>query len=328
METQKIINLLNNTEDEYSTFATKKWYVIDSESKGNYSRQNPIRFLRNSLESSLYDYFDAYILVTGDITITGGDDNTKVAFKNCAPFSKCRTETNETFVDEADIFNITMPMYILIEYSDNYSDTTGSLWQFRRDEIEEDTNLTINNVSSFKYKANLNGDTDADGANRKKGNVKIAVPLRYLSNFWRSLEMPLIKCKIEFSLGWYKECILSNAGTAATFKITDAKLYVPIVTLRTEDNTKLPKLLNKGFKRSIQQNKYKVIFKGYNNEYIRERIDANFQGVNKLFVLPYAGGANVTNENSYRRYFLPRIKIKNYNIEIDGRNFYDQPIND
>ena len=190
--------------------------------------------------------------MTGDITITGGDDNTKVAFKNCAPFSKCRTEINETFVDEADIFNITMPMYILIEYSDNYSDTTGSLWQFRRNEIEEDTNLTINNVSSFKYKANLNGDTDADGANRKKGNVKIAVPLRYLSNFWRSLEMPLIKCKIEFSLGWYKECILSNAGTAATFKITDAKLYVPIVTLRTEDNTKLPKLLNKGFKRSIQ----------------------------------------------------------------------------
>ena len=99
METQKIINLLNNTEDEYSTFATKKWYVIDSESKGNYSRQNPIRFLRNSLESSLYDYFDAYILVTGDITITGGDDNTKVAFKNCALFNKCRTEINKTFVD-------------------------------------------------------------------------------------------------------------------------------------------------------------------------------------------------------------------------------------
>ena len=99
METQKIINLLNNTEDEYSTFATKKWYVIDSESKGNYSRQNPIRFLTNSLESSLYDYFDAYILVTGDITITGGDDNTKVAFKNCALFNKCRTEINKTFVD-------------------------------------------------------------------------------------------------------------------------------------------------------------------------------------------------------------------------------------
>ena len=217
METQKIINLLNNTEDEYSTFATKKWYVIDSESKGNYSHQNPIRFLTNSLESSLCDYSDAYILVTGNIAATPNNAATQVVFKNCAPFEKCRTEINETFVDEADFINITMPMYNLIEYSDNYSDTTGSLWQFRRDEIEEDADLTINNASSFKYKANLIGDTDADGANRKKENVKIAVPLKYLSNFWRSLEMPLINCKIEFSLGWYEECILSNDGNGLTF---------------------------------------------------------------------------------------------------------------
>ena len=82
METQKIINLLNNTEGEYSTFATKKWYVIDSESKGNYSHQNPIKFLTNSLESSLCDYSDAFIFVTGDITVTGGNDNPKLAFKN------------------------------------------------------------------------------------------------------------------------------------------------------------------------------------------------------------------------------------------------------
>ena len=101
-----------------------------------------------------------------------------------------------------------------------------------------------------------------------------------------------------------------------------------IVTLKIEDNTKLTKLLNEGFKRSIYWNKYKVIFKNYNNEYIRERIDPSFQGVNKLFVLPYASGDNITNENSYKKYFLPRIKITNYNIEIDGRNFYDQPIND
>ena len=136
----------------------------------------------------------------------------------------------------------------------------------------------------------------------------------------------IINCKIEFSLGWYEECILSNAGTAATFKITDAKFSVPIVTLKTEDNTKLSKLLSKEFKRPIYWNKYKVIFKNYNDEYIRERIDASFQGVNKLFVLPYANGDNVTDEKSYRKYFLPRIKIENYNIEIDGRNFYDQPM--
>ena len=121
---------------------------------------------------------------------------------------------------------------------------------------------------------------------------------------------------------------MSTAGTAATFAITDIKLYVPIVTLKTEDNAKLSKLLNEGFKRSIYWNKYKIIFKDYNNEYIRERLDASFQGVTRLFVLAYAHGDDVTNENSYRKCFPPRPKIKNYNIEIDGINFYDQSIND
>ena len=164
---------------------------------------------------------------------------------------QCRTEINETSVDEADIVNITMPMYNLLKYSNNYSDTLGSLWNFKRDEIEKDADLAIDNAFSFKYKANLIGDTVVDGANRKKEKVKIAVPLKYLSNFWRSLEMPLINCKVELSLKWYENCILSSAGTAATFTITDAKLYVPIVTLRTEDNTKLSKLLSEGFKRPI-----------------------------------------------------------------------------
>ena len=121
---------------------------------------------------------------------------------------------------------------------------------------------------------------------------------------------------------------MSSAGTAATFSITDTKLYVTIVTLKTEDNAILSKLLNEGFKTSIYWNKYKIIFKDYNNEYIRERLDASFQGVSRLFVLAYAHGDEVTNQNSYRKYFLPRLKIKNYNIEIDGRNFYDQSIND
>ena len=101
METQKIVNLLNNCESEYSTFATKKWYIIDSESKGNYSTDEEIKFLTRSIESSLCDYSDSYILVTGSIAVTGGNDNTKVAFKNCASFEKCRTEINETFVDDA-----------------------------------------------------------------------------------------------------------------------------------------------------------------------------------------------------------------------------------
>ena len=203
MQTQ-IINLLNVSDNENLKFATEKWYIIDSESNGNYSHENEIKFLASSLESSLCDYSDAHILVTGNINVTAGD-NTKVAFKNCAPFKKCRTEINEAFVDEAVNINIAMPIYNLIEYSDNYSDTSGSLWQFKRDEQPIDNNgafinITAENSSSFKYKSNLIGDTVADGANRKKENVKIGVPLKYLSNFWRSLEMSLINCKIQLSL--------------------------------------------------------------------------------------------------------------------------------
>ena len=155
METQKIVNLLSGSSNENSKFATKKLYVIDSESKGVYSLENKIKFLTNSLELSLCDYSDAYILVTGNITVTGGDDNTKVAFKNCAPFEKCRTEINWTFVDDVQHINIVMPMYNFIEYSDNYFDTSESLWQFKRDEKEGNVDLTVNaqhipnNSSSF-----------------------------------------------------------------------------------------------------------------------------------------------------------------------------------
>ena len=176
-------------------------------------------------------------------------------FKNCAPFEKCRTEINETFIDEADFINITMPMYNLVEYRDNYSDISGSLWQFRRDEIINNADVTNdNNARSFKYKASIIDNTEDNGT---KSKVKIAVPLKYLRNFWRSLEMPLINCKVELSLKWYDRCLLTIANTAA-FKITDAKLYVPIVTLSVEDNTKLTKLLNEGFKRPIHWNKYKA----------------------------------------------------------------------
>ena len=103
---------------------------------------------------------------------------------------------------------------------------------------------------------------------------------------------------------------MSSAGTAATFTITDTKLYVPVVTLKTEDNVKLSKLLNEGFKRLVYWNKYKIILRDYDNEYIRERLDASIQGVNKLFVLACACGDNVTDENSCRKYFPPKRKKK------------------
>ena len=123
---------------------------------------------------------------------------------------------------------------------------------------------------------------------------------------------------------------MSSSWTAATFTITDTKLYVPVVTLKTEDNAKLSKLLSEGFRRPIYWNEYKIIpNKNYNaNEYIRKRFDASIQGVNRLFVFPYIGsdGNNIITEDSYQKYFFSRLKIENYNIEIDGRNFYDQPI--
>ena len=165
METQKIVNLLNSFENEYSKFATKKWYVIDSESKGSYSNHDPIKFLTKSIELSLCDYSDAYILVTGNIAVkrrnaANTDDMaldaaTQVAFKNYAPFKDCRTEINDSFVDYEDFINIAMPVYNLIEYSDIYSDSSGSLWNFKRDEI------TNNN-------ADVTNDHNALHLNRKQ----------------------------------------------------------------------------------------------------------------------------------------------------------------
>ena len=159
--------------------------------------------------------------------------------------------------------------------------------------------------------------------------------------------MPLINCKIELSLKWIENCVLTTApigadanatgADSATFKITDAKLYVPIVTLSAEDSVKLSKLLSEGFKRPIYWNEYKVTpnkiveIAAINEEkYIRELLDSSYQGVKRLFVLAYdnTAGNNQVSINSFKKYFLPRVKIENYNIKIVGRSFYDQTVND
>ena len=139
--------------------------------------------------------------MTGNIAATPNNAAMQVVFKNCPPFEKCRTEINETFIDEATHINITMPMYNLIEYSVNYSDTSGSLWHFKRDEITNNADVTNDdNAPSFKHKESLIGDT---GNNGRKNGIKIASPLKYLSNFRRSLEISLINYKVELSLKWY-----------------------------------------------------------------------------------------------------------------------------
>ena len=142
--------------------------------------------------------------------------------------------------------------------------------------------------------------------------------------------MSLINCKVELSLTWIERCMLIVANTT-TFKITDVKCYVPIVTLSAEDYAKLSKLVSEGFKRSVYWNIYKVIdnivvqIAAQNEEkYIKELLDSSCQGVKRLFVLAYDNtGDNQVSVDSYKKCFLPRVKIQNYTIKIDGRNFYD-----
>ena len=200
------------------------------------------------LKSSLCDYSDAYILVKGTISVnnTAGagaavnNDDRKVIFKNCAPFTNCISEINNTQVDNAKDIDIVMPMYNLIEYSDNYAKASGSLWQYCKDIPARDANNEIiefrenNTTDSFKFKAKITGQTGDDGTK----DVEIMVPLKYLSNFWRTLEMPLINCELNLILTWSSTCVIVSAGNAnqaTTFAITDTKLYVPVVTLSTQE---------------------------------------------------------------------------------------------
>ena len=168
METQKIINLLNDSRNEESKFATKKWYVIDSQTtKGKYKQGDTIKFETETIKLSLCEYSDAFILVTRIITVDVAND-TDVAFKNCAPFSTCKTVINDVLLYRVEDIYIETPMYNLIEYSKNYSDTSGRLWQFKRDEVPaNNADLTINNSQSFKYKAAFVGKKTANAKDGK-----------------------------------------------------------------------------------------------------------------------------------------------------------------
>ena len=159
METQKIVNLLGDFDNESSKFETRKWYVI------------------SDLNNAVYG--------EGDENSTTVKFETKNAFKNCAPFTKCVTHINDEHVDNVVNLNNTILMYNLIEYSDNYSDTSGSSWQFKRDESPVTNDGNLGNVStanskSFKYKSSFFKPADNNGVFK---DVKIAVPLKYLSNF-------------------------------------------------------------------------------------------------------------------------------------------------
>ena len=337
MEYQKKANLIDdNTLNQPSKFRTRNWIEINDESRGAYNVNSQIKFKTTMLKSSLCDYSDAYILVKGTITANNtaaqgaaANNTKKKIFKNCAPFTNCVSEINNTQVDNAKDIDIVMPMYNLIEYSDNYEKTTGSLWQYCKDIPARNANNEIvifsedNTTDSFKFKAKITGQTGNDGTK----DVEIMVPLKYLSNFWGTLEMSLINCEIILILTWSSNCVLiatAIQNQAATFEITDTKRYVPVVTLSTQENTKFLQQLKSGFKSVINWNKYlpkpELLAQNPNLNHL---VEPSFQGINRLFVLAFE---NDNNRTSNDEYYLPTVEIKDYNIVINGENFFDQPI--
>ena len=204
------------------------------------------------------------------------------------------SEINNMQIDNAKDIAIVMPMYNLIEYSDNYTKTTGSLWQYCKDiPARNNTNSAIiifaeNNLTdSFNFKVKFIGKTGNSGTK----NVEIMVPLKHLSNFWRTLEMPLINCEINLILTWSSTCVLvatENPNQNATFEITDTKLYVPVVTLSTQKNAKFLPQLKSGFKTVINWNKYlskpELLARNPNLNHL---VEPSFQGVNRLFALAF-----------------------------------------
>ena len=206
-----------------------------------------------------------------------------------------------------------MPMYNLIEYSDNYSKTSGSLWQYYKD--DRHNNITD---SEFEFKVKITGKTPNDGNTK---DVEIIILLKYLSNFWRTLEMPLINCEVNLILTWPRDCVITNSSGAGKFEITETRLYVPVVTLSTQNNAKLLQQLKSGFKRAINWNKYQSSIKAYaQNRYLNHLVDPSFQGVNRLI-----SALSFENENDrtvHSTYYLPKVEIKDYNVMIDGKIFF------
>ena len=186
----------------------------------------------------------------------------KVIFKNCAPFTDCISKINNTQVDNPKDVDIVMSMYNLIEYSDNYSKTSGSLWQYCKEKPAVDNVGNIvafngaNATDSFNFETKITGQNNNDGI---INNVEIIVSLKYLSNFWRTLKMPLLNCEVKLILTWSADCVIictNVADQVPKFTITETNLYVPVVTLLTQDNAKLLPQLKSGFKRTISWNKY------------------------------------------------------------------------
>ena len=222
MEYDKINNLLlseDNESKQLSKFVTRQYVKVNSLSN-TYNENKSIRFKKPMLRSNLCNYSDAHILVKGTIPVNGIVNraeneilrrNRPLILKNNAPFVSCMTKINNEFIEDADDLDIVMPMYNLLEYIKNYRKT---IYNYYRDELSDDNNLNnfpntnVVNSNTFKYKNKITGNTYnvAEGADRHDANrvgkqdVELAITLKYLGNFWRALNIPLISCEVFLEL--------------------------------------------------------------------------------------------------------------------------------
>ena len=218
MDFNKISTLAGATNDKVTKFTTRKWAEVQNQSGSTYNTRKQIRFKTSMLRSDLCDYSDPYVWVKGKIYVTNPNNDAnfdrRLTLKNNAPFILCISKINGKLIEDAEDLDIAMPMYNLLEYSKNYEKTTGSLFNYYRDEPNKATigngdnaiNISIRDSKSFDYKANITGRL-ANNANKKE-DVEIAIPLKYSGNFWRSLNIPLINSEITLILSWYEECVL------------------------------------------------------------------------------------------------------------------------
>ena len=359
MEYDKINNLLLSEDSEsekLSKFVTREYVRVNSLSN-TYNENKSIRFKTPMLNSNLCDYSDAYILVKGTITVTApvannGANNIRdkrnrpLILKNNAPFVSCITRINGELIEDADDLDIVMSMYNFLEK------TTGSLYNHYRDELSDDAddnnfdNIKVINSNTFNYKNKITGNTynvdaGAQGYDTNKNGtqeVELAIPLKYLGNFWRALNIPLISWEVSLELKWDKNCVITslehsldigggnrdNAPTGATLAINDCKLYVLAVTLSKDDEIKLLTNLKSGFKREIIWNKYRsqMTTEAVNNN-LNILIDPTFTNVTRLFVLAYQ---NADDRQSFSQFYLPNVMVKDYNVIIDKLAFFDLPI--
>ena len=299
LSSEELGSAVGNESENLSRFITRQYVKVNILSN-TYDENKSIRFKTPMLRSDLCDYADAYVLIDGTNRVAGNAprdrQNRPVISKNNAPFVSCITRINGELIEDADDLDVVMPMYNLLEYGKNYRKTIGSLYDYYRDELDDDADLNNhpnNNVvssSAFKYKSRLLGNTpninstndpavaggarpvnpnyNANESGRKE--VILVVPLKHLGNFWRALNVPLINCEVSLELKWDKNCVITSdqvgqnldggntAGpTGATFTIDNCELCVPVVTLSKDDDIKLLTNLKSRFTREIKWNKYR-----------------------------------------------------------------------